>query len=65
MKTKRKSRIHTRIRISTITISLALTLPPALTLWTAQTETYAHYTPDYAKTDLLPILQKPAPSPAD
>ena len=65
MKTKRKSRIHTRIRISTITISLALTLPSALTLWTAQTETYAHYTPDYAKTDLLPILQKPAPPPAD
>ncbi len=61
MKRKRKS--HTRIRISIIII--AIILPSALAIWTAKAETCAHYTPDYAKTDLLPILQKKTPSSAD
>lgn len=61
MKRKRKSRIRIRISI----IAIAITMPSVLALWTAKAETEAHYTPDYAKTDLFPILEKKTLSQAD
>lgn len=59
MKRKRKSRICISI------LAIFIILPSALALWTARAETNAHYTPDYAKADLIPILQKETPSPTD
>lgn len=59
MKRKRISRI---LAIFSVT---AISLPCALALWTAEAETHAHYTPECPKADLLPILQKESPDPAD
>lgn len=50
-----------RKRISCIlakTLLLGVALSAVLALWTAAAESHAHYTPEYAQVDLLPLLQK-------
>lgn len=46
------------VRILGASSLFAMTISAILALWTSRAETFAHYRPEYAKIELLPILQK-------
>lgn len=46
------------VRILGASSLVAMTISAILALWTARAEAFAHYRPEYAQIDLLPILQK-------
>lgn len=46
------------VRVLGASSSICIILSVALALWTARTETFAHYRPEYAQADLWPILEK-------